>query len=229
MVYIYVLELAKGNFYVGKTQDPQFRLETHFQAKGSAFTQRHHPIRIQALIPNQQDHDEQRITQEYMSRHGIQKVRGGPWTQILLSDDEERFIQKLLDSETDACYSCGEHGHFANRCPRPKSERSQSLIKIPETPEINTHSWACQFCETSFETKRGCTFHENIHCTKRRTYRPARHNRRLPVATECLVYDSESSEEDSDTTEYRCYRCGREGHVVRSCYATRHHRGYALD
>ena len=30
MVYIYVLQLEKGKYYVAKTKNPYFRLESHF-------------------------------------------------------------------------------------------------------------------------------------------------------------------------------------------------------
>ena len=33
MVYIYVIQLEGGNYYIGKTQYPDFRLENHFDKK----------------------------------------------------------------------------------------------------------------------------------------------------------------------------------------------------
>ena len=35
MVFIYVLRLTNGKYYVGKTTNPEFRLETHFKSGGS--------------------------------------------------------------------------------------------------------------------------------------------------------------------------------------------------
>lgn len=35
MVFIYVLQLEQGKYYVGKTNNPNFRLTSHFQSNGS--------------------------------------------------------------------------------------------------------------------------------------------------------------------------------------------------
>ena len=36
MVFIYVLQLQDKKFYIGKTDNPQFRLNSHFNYNGSA-------------------------------------------------------------------------------------------------------------------------------------------------------------------------------------------------
>ena len=38
MLYIYILELTNNKYYIGKTTNPNFRLESHFDANGSAWT-----------------------------------------------------------------------------------------------------------------------------------------------------------------------------------------------
>ena len=30
MVFIYIIQLEQGKYYIGKTNNPQFRLESHF-------------------------------------------------------------------------------------------------------------------------------------------------------------------------------------------------------
>ena len=219
MVYIYVLQLQQNKYYVGKTNNPPVRLDAHFDAGGSAFTKRYKPLQIHALIPDCSDHDEQRVTQEYMGKHGIQQVRGGPWTRILLSDEEEEFIQKLLDSSADKCYTCGSKGHFANQCPSRKSQK-----KPQHKPKKNKYDmWECQFCGKEFDSKKGCNFHENVHCSKRRNV-----SKGYDLARDLKdeLYESSSDEYEDDSVI--CYRCGRGGHYATTCKEKKHIEGYWL-
>ena len=94
MVYIYVLKLEKGKFYVGKTDNPNFRLEQHLNSKGSYWTKKYKPINIEEIIPNCDDYDEDKITQKYMDLKGIDNVRGGSFTKIKLDEDTIKFLTK---------------------------------------------------------------------------------------------------------------------------------------
>ena len=38
MVYIYVLKLKYNKYYIGKTTNPNFRLNEHFDSEGSEWT-----------------------------------------------------------------------------------------------------------------------------------------------------------------------------------------------
>ena len=210
MVFIYALKLANNKYYIGKTEDPQFRLETHFrQKRGSAWTKKYSPIQIYEIIPDQSDHDEQRVTQEYMNKYGIDNVRGGPWCNVNLTNEEKEMIQKILNSSSDKCYKCGEQGHFAKFCPS-KDAKNVSLVNSKkkvkncnrcgryghnelqcyaktyynggpielesdedeeekeEEEEEEEDIWYCQYCNREFDSERGCVYHENVHCRKRK-------------------------------------------------------------
>ena len=52
MVYIYVLKLIQGKYYVGKTSNPRFRLDNHFNKNGSEWTRIYKPINIHQIIPD---------------------------------------------------------------------------------------------------------------------------------------------------------------------------------
>ena len=98
MVFIYALKLTGNKYYIGKTEDPQFRLETHFsQNGGSAWTKKYKPFQIHQIIPDQSDHDEQRVTQEYMNKYGIDNVRGGPWCNVNLTEWRKRNDTKNIE------------------------------------------------------------------------------------------------------------------------------------
>ena len=44
MVHIYILQLENNKYYIGKTNNPSFRINDHFTGKGSAWTSIHKPI-----------------------------------------------------------------------------------------------------------------------------------------------------------------------------------------
>ena len=85
MVSIYVLELEDGKYYVGKTTQPNFRIESHFKANGSAWTRRYKPVRVHQIIPNCDDYDEDKYTLMYMDQYGVDHVRGGSYVQVNLT------------------------------------------------------------------------------------------------------------------------------------------------
>ena len=123
MVSIYILQLAEGKYYVGKTNHPGFRLERHFNAKGSMWTQKYPPIRVVELIGGCDDFDEDKYTIKYMERYGINNVRGGSFCEIHLSDANVITLNQVMRSVADKCYICGVQGHFARECRRRRPKR----------------------------------------------------------------------------------------------------------
>ena len=227
MVFIYSLKLQNNKFYIGKTDNPNIRLENHFNDSGSAWTKKYNPISIHQVIPDCKEHDEQRITQEYMKKYGIDNVRGGPWCEIKLKVDEIQFIKKLIQSENDECYQCGSKNHFAKDCTK------KTISKKISKKFYNEPIWKCEFCNKEFDSLKGCRFHENIHCTKRK-----KKNKSFDSAHALFdeLKDSSSDEEYlSDNyyykhkqTNYTCFRCGRKGHMATNCFAKKHIKGYNL-
>ena len=191
MVYIYVLKLKSNKYYVGKTDNPDFRLNDHFDANGSEWTRKYKPITIHELRPNCDSKDETIITQEYMEKYGIDNVRGGPWCRINI-DDQKQFIQNMINSESDKCYKCGKPGHFANKCTTKKKPEN----KKPEKKK------SCKRCGRSSHTEKNCYAKTDIH------------------GDYIIDSDEEeeySSSEDEDLGA--CFRCGRIGHYSNTCYA----------
>ena len=264
MVYIYSLKLQQDKYYIGKTINPNFRLENHFYNLGSSWTKKFIPISIHQVIPDQDNHDEQRVTQEYMAKYGIDNVRGGPWCKIILSVSEKTFIQTILSGERDECYQCGSNDHFAKDCKKPHVKKKQvkkkqvkkKVIKICKRCEWPGHSettcyakktrsgklisefveddfdddydepisWGCESCGKEFDSKKGCLFHENVHCPKRRG-KSFKNGARLLQEE---LYDDTDTDDTDDTDDTICYRCDRPGHKSPACYAKSHKNGYLL-
>jgi len=92
MVYIYALQLEKGKYYIGKTNNPQFRLESHFNSNGSEWTKNYKPIKVLEIKPNCDDYDEDKYTKIYMDKFGVANVRGGSFA----SKELDESMIKLL-------------------------------------------------------------------------------------------------------------------------------------
>ena len=75
MVFIYALQLEQQKYYIGKTNNPQFRLETHFNSNGAEWTKKYKPVHIVEIIPNCDNYDEDKYTIKYMEKYGINNVR----------------------------------------------------------------------------------------------------------------------------------------------------------
>lgn len=116
MVCIYVLQLQDGKYYVGKTNNPNFRIKNHFNSNGSTWTQLYKPIKILELIQDCDNYDEDKITRQYMDKYGIDNVRGGSFVSVKLDKSVFHTLQQMEKGTNDKCFKCGSKKHFAKDC-----------------------------------------------------------------------------------------------------------------
>jgi hypothetical protein len=116
MVFIYILKLQKEKYYIGKTNNPDFRLNDHFNSNASSWTTKYTPIQLLKLIPNCDDYDEDKYTRIYMDKYGIDNVRGGSFTMIKLDNASKMCLKQMSNGTNDKCFKCEEKGHFAKDC-----------------------------------------------------------------------------------------------------------------
>jgi hypothetical protein len=231
MVYIYILKLQSNKFYVGKSNNIKFRLNNHFQSNATAWTSKYRPIKVLKTIPDCDDYDEDKYTLKYMNKYGIDNVRGGSFCRINLTDETHNTIQRMITGTNNKCFNCNEIGHFAKDC-----DYSSKYEEV----------WCCKYCNREFDSLKGTTFHENIHCKKK----PKKLN---AIVHDIFVNDYSSESEDTWCCEYcdkefdtlkgatfhenvhckkkpkkKCYTCGRDGHYSNNCYASTHKKGYSI-
>jgi predicted GIY-YIG superfamily endonuclease len=155
MAQIYVLRLEYGKYYVGRSSEPRRRYQEHVNGNGSAWTRKYRPLAIEEILPSTSVFDEDKVTKEYMLKHGIENVRGGSYVQEELNDIQIETLKTEIWSAKDACTRCGRAGHFVKDC-YARSDISGNSLEMEEV-------WECEKCYKEFDTYHKCQMHER-HC-----------------------------------------------------------------
>lgn len=114
---VYILALTNGKWYVGRSADIYKRIEQHRSGYGSEWTKLYKMIRVQEIIATNDPFDEDKYVKKYMLKYGIDNVRGGSYSQLIIPDYQLQALDAEFRGTSDQCFNCGETGHFKRYCP----------------------------------------------------------------------------------------------------------------
>lgn len=116
MEHIYILRLSTGKYYIGKTKNVDKRWEEHISGNGSGWTKKYKPLSLIKSVVSTSHFDEDMYVKEYMEKYGIENVRGGTYSNMVLDANCIAVLEKEIRHSNNLCVRCGRDTHFIKDC-----------------------------------------------------------------------------------------------------------------
>jgi len=130
---IYALACKDGYRYVGSTCNLDERLRQHQVGEASAWTRKHPAMELEyhSYLPPATPDEELYLQEDFwtkslMLEYGIEKVRGGSYTAVTLSEHQLETLQLELRHAKGECFNCGSSEHFSSECPTSNKNKAKT-------------------------------------------------------------------------------------------------------
>ena len=140
---LYVLKLEQGRYFVGVTNDIALTFSEHKAGDMTAWTRLFRPKAVEWSHPMIHIHDLDVVTKEYMRVYGIDKVRGGRYTSVKLTQAQHNALKKEFR----------------------QAHKTTTQVIQDWTPNDAGRLWYCAKCDKKYDIERECEQHMCI-CTK---------------------------------------------------------------
>lgn len=118
MPTVFILRCEHQCYYIGKTSGNYFiEIDKHFKGKGVEWTQLHKPLNVEVVRYFCDNNDDDFYTRLYMTKYGLDKVRGGSFSQVDLSIKQLLEIYHYPIDTHITCVKCHLKGHKQTHCP----------------------------------------------------------------------------------------------------------------
>lgn len=244
--FIYVLLLEQGKYYVGSSNNVQRRFQEHQSGQGSAWTRLYPPIYIEkqyVVAPGSyaglaEDHE---VT-SMMMQHGIDRVRGGSYSTIQFTAEQQEALKRSLRHAGQKCLKCGRTGHIAVQCyartevaldtGNTMTTTTTKKLNAGRGPQVRLASTSRQQ-QGQHETRRAVACERcgrNTHTADRCYATSDVHGCLLVQQLQAVVSvtNTRTQKTGKRCRSTCCERCGRDTHTADRCYATKDIHGNLL-
>ncbi len=118
---IFVLELENNKYYIGRTYVEFSNNTASIPALLTNSTHEwhklHKPLKILEYIAQIDIFDITRLVLKYMAKHGIDNVRGGCFSEVILPYSDYIVLHKMIREHSETCIYCNLSTHTYKECP----------------------------------------------------------------------------------------------------------------